>query len=237
MKTKRSTLLFTGLIILSAMLAVPARSLAGDPGFTDSFMLDKCVFESRGRNPYFVLEPGFQLLFEGIEGKAFVRLQITVLNETKTIAGVRTRVIEELETHDSQLVEISRNYFAICQQNGSVFYFGEDVDIYENGAVVSHASSWRAGVAGARAGLFMPGLSLLGARYYQEVAPGVAQDRAEILSLTEVVVTPAQTFENCLKTVETTPLEPAAKELKLYAPGIGLIQDGTLKLVWFSPGF
>jgi len=71
---------------------------------------------------------------------------------------------------------------------------------------------------------------LLGARYFQEIAPEVAMDRAEITSLTEVVETPAGTFKKCLKTRETTPLEPDAEEFKWYAPGIGLIQDGVLKL-------
>jgi len=33
----------------------------------------------------------------------------------------------------------------------------------------------------------MPGLALLKARYYQEVAPRIAMDRAEIISLTETL--------------------------------------------------
>ena len=49
--------------------------------------------------------------------------------------------------------------------------------------------------------------------------------------------TGAGTFENVLRTEGTTPLEPNAKGLKYYAPGIGLIQDGPLKLVSFSRGF
>jgi hypothetical protein len=103
------------------------------------------------------------------------------------------------------------------------------VDIYKKGRIVEHEGAWLSGVQGARFGLIMPGTPLLGARYYQEMAPKVAQDRAEVVSLTEKLKTPAGTFENCLKTEETTPLE-RGKEYKLYAPGIGLIQDGDLKL-------
>lgn len=58
----------------------------------------------------------------------------------------------------------------------------------------------------------------------------MAMDRAQILSLTERLTTPAGTFENCLKTKEATPLEPGAREFKLYAPGIGLVHDGPLLL-------
>jgi hypothetical protein len=35
-------------------------------------------------------------------------------------------------------VEISRNYFAMCKPTSNAIYFGEDVDIYEDGEIVSH---------------------------------------------------------------------------------------------------
>ena len=63
------------------------------------------------------------------------------------------------------------------------------MDIYENGQVTSHDGSWIHGEDNAKAGLMMPGLALLGSRYYQEVAPEVALDRAVIQSLDEKVKT------------------------------------------------
>ena len=36
-----------------------------------------------------------------------------------------------------------------------------------------------AGIDGAKPGIVMPGSFLLGSRYYQEIAPDVAMDRAE----------------------------------------------------------
>jgi hypothetical protein len=59
-------------------------------------------------------------------------------------------------------------------------------------------------------------------------------DRAEILSTKEILQTPAGKFENCLKTKETTPLEPKSKEYKIYAPGVGLIKDGDLVLTGYG---
>lgn len=205
-----------------------------DEAFTDAFRLDTCTFTSTGRNTYFVLEPGFQLMFEGRADGLKKGLTATVLNKTKRVAGVETRIIEERHTEDGELVELSLNYVAICKETSSVIYFGEDVDNYEKGVVVNHNGSWLAGQNGARAGVLMPGMPLLGARYYQEVAPGVAMDRAEIESISEVVRTPAGRFERCLKTEETTPLEPTVKDVKLYAPGIGLVQDGPIKLVRYG---
>jgi len=214
---------------LLASLGLPAVGGARRLPFTDTFQIERCNFATRGRNPYFILIPGHRLDLEG-EDKGTVHLTITVLDETLAVDGVDTRVVEERETEDGELVEVSRNYFAFCPETGSVFYFGEDVDIYENDVVVSHDGAWRAGIAGARAGVIMPGINLLGARYFQEVAPEVALDRAETLSVTDTLSTPAGNFTNVLKVKETTPLEKG-KGFKFYAPDVGLIRDGDLLLV------
>ena len=50
------------------------------------------------------------------------------------------------------------------------------------------------------------------------------------MSLSEAVSTPGGDFSNCLKVKETSPLEPGVCENKIYAPGIGLVQDGPLQL-------
>ena len=201
-----------------------------DIGFTEEFFLEDCDFSTTGSNRFFVLEPGYRLLLTGEDEGAEVELEITVLDKTKKVDGITTRVVEERESEDGELVEISRNYFAICEETNSVFYFGEDVDFYENGKVVNHDGSWLAGKKGAKAGLMMPGLVLINSKYMQEVAPEVAMDRARILSIDEELRTPVGKFDGVLKTWETTPLEPGVNEFKFYAPGIGLIQDKELRL-------
>ena len=85
------------------------------------------------------------------------RLQITVLDETRKVDGVVTRIVEEREWKNGKLYEVSRNYFALCEQTKDVFYFGEDVDFYKDDKVVKHDGSWVAGVKGNKAGLMMPG--------------------------------------------------------------------------------
>ena len=206
----------------------PAKARPQDK-FTDTFRVDDADWASTGANPWFILEPGHVLVLEGKDDDEAVRLTITVLDETRKVTGVETRVVEEREEADGKLKEVSRNFFAISKRTNAVYYFGEDVDIYKDGKVVSHDGAWLAGEKGARFGLMMAGTPLLGARYYQEVAPGVAMDRAEIVSLTDTLETPAGKFENVLKIEETTPLEKG-REFKLYAAGIGLIKDGPLKL-------
>lgn len=212
--------------LLTGIIAVAGQGKQ----FTEDLMQSDCTFAATGRNQYFILEPGYQSTFENKKG---VKLVITVLSETRKIGNVETRIVEENETENGKPVEISRNFFAVCKQTNSVYYFGEETDLYENGKVSRGKDSWIAGGAN-KAGVAMPGLVLLGARYYEEIAPGVALDRAEIMSLTETKNTPAGNFTKCLKKEETTPLEPLVKDYKFYAPGIGLIQDGDLLLTKYG---
>jgi hypothetical protein len=100
--------------------------------------------------------------------------------------------------------------------------------------IVSHEGAWLAGIDSARPGIIMPGELEVGYKYYQEIASGIAEDRAEIISLNDTLETPAGEFTNVLKTEETNPLEPEEKEFKYYAPGIGLIQEETLQLVNYT---
>jgi hypothetical protein len=201
--------------------------------YTESFDLDSCTFKTTGENMYFVLEPGFQLKLQGVDGKDSIKLIITVLNETKKIGNIETRIVEENESVNGKTIEISRNYFAFCMQTSSVFYFGEEVDIYKDGKIVSHDGAWVAEGKN-KAGIGMPGLILLGSRYYQEIAPGIAMDRAEIISTSEILKTPAGEFINCLKTEETNAIKPKEKEYKIYGQGIGLLKDEELLLVKYG---
>jgi hypothetical protein len=234
MKLARLTaILFVILTAAGAGLTAAVQD-AAKAGWADAFAVDKKGFVSAGSNAYFRLEPGYRLKLEGREGLSRVTLLITVLEETKLVDGVETRIVEERESKNGKLAEVSRNYFAFNSADRGVYYFGEEVDVYKNGQVVSHEGAWESGKNGARFGLMIPGEVELRARYYQEVAPGVAMDRAEIASLHETLKTPAGEFKDCLKVVETTPLEKGAKEYKLYAPGVGLIKDASLLLVEYG---
>lgn len=199
---------------------------AAEAVYTDTFHVGEEEWASSGKNPYFVLEPGFYSVLENEDGD---RLTVTVLDETREVDGVETRIVEEREEEDGEIKEISRNFFAISTRTNDVYYFGEEVDIYENGKLKDHHGAWLAGKKGARFGLIMPGTPLLGARYMQEIAPGVAMDRAEVVALGVAFETPEGELEGCLKTWESSALEKG-KETKVYAPGIGLIQDEDLLL-------
>lgn len=217
-----------GLGSLSTAIESPATSQrAADPRWTDTFKVNKADLTHTGENKYMSLIPGHKLELHGGD----THLVVTVLDETEKLDGVTARVVEERETKSGKLAEISRNFFVIHRTTGDVYYFGEDVDNYKDGKIVNHDSAWRSGMDGARFGLMIPAKPRLGQRYYQEIAPKVTMDRVRVLSLTETLTTPAGTFNNCLKLEESTPLETGVKDIKVYAPGIGIVRDGDLKLV------
>ena len=197
-------------------------------GWRSSFPVERNNLGPHGTNPYFVLEPGHRLHFA--HGRT--RSTMTVLAETRTIDGVATRVVEDREEEDGRVAEITRDYYAVDRATGDVYYFGEDVDIYRGGKVVSHEGTWLSGVGGAKFGLMMPGRATRGDRFYQEMAPRQkAMDRAEVMGVGEKVSTPAGTFENCVHLKDSSELELRAGDHKWYAPGVGLVRDGKMVLV------
>ncbi|HKY59645.1 MAG TPA: hypothetical protein VJP59_01420 [Gemmatimonadota bacterium] len=182
-------------------------------------------FSLSSTNPYFPMEVGSEWVLEGGDE----RVVVTVLDETETVAGVTTRVVEEREFEDGELKEVSRNFFAQAS-DGTVCYFGEDVDNYKDGVVVSHESEWRADNPGSRPGIIMPGDPRPGLKFVMEVAPGAAGDEGEIVEVGETITVPAGTFTGAIRLEEFDPQDDE-REDKVYAKGVGILIDEDLELV------
>jgi hypothetical protein len=86
-------------------------------------------------------------------------------------------------------------------------------------------------VNGADFGLALPAHPAEGDRYYEELAPGRAMDRAEVVGVDESVDTPVGRFEHCVHLRETSALEPGEVSQKWFAPGVGLVKDDDVALV------
>jgi hypothetical protein len=235
-----TTLNRTTAFLLAALAPLAA---AGAPdAFTDQFPLAACDFKPTGGNAYLNLTAGRQLYYSNVrcvgagDCDELEELWITMLPETRVIRyfdngvqrSARTRVMQEFETVDGEVEEISRNYVASCDPMHDVYYFGEDVT---DGDGNPEPDSWLAGRDGARPGILMPDRAfLLGARYFQEIAVN-AQDRAEHSELGLEIDVPAGVFTDCVKVTETSPLEPGKQSLKFYCPNVGMVTDGDLELV------
>jgi hypothetical protein len=229
---RRTLAVCIGVAGLLGCAAEPVRS-AGKPeddaGYRRSFDVDAKQLGTVGDNPYFPLTPGLRIHLVG-KDEAVV---VSVLAETKRVDGVETRVVEERETEDGELVEISRNYFAIDRATGDVYYFGEDVDDYANGKVVGHGGAWLSGVNGAKFGLIMPGKPSVGDKFYLEMAPG-AVERVEIVDQGATLETPLRTFEGLVHCREYDVLDGGTSH-KWYAAGIGMVGDDDMRVVKIEP--
>jgi hypothetical protein len=233
---------------LAAVLLTASMPAMGAPASSTELDLALCAprqntFTLEIDNTYFPLPVGQVWVYRGNEQGQTIGLRITVLNETEDFYSgrrtVTTRVVEELEWEDANanglvdadetLIEISRNFYAQTQ-DGTVCYFGEDVDIYEGGVVVSHEGAWRADNRGNAPGIFMPADPQPGMTYQQEVAPGIAEDTATVIRRGRTVTVPAGTFADTITVRDFNPLD-GSKGTKIYAPGVGLIVDGPLDLV------
>ena len=184
-------------------------------------------------NGFFPLVVGSESVLEGVDDEGTeILVQITVLDETEVVAGVTTRVVEEAEFEDGEILEISRNFFAQAPDD-TVCYFGEDVDIYEDGEIVSNMGEWRAGENGNLPGIIMPGDPQVGMIFQQEFAPGIAEDQSEVIALGEVIDVPAGIFDDTLTTEDCNPLDGGSRDDKVYVFGIGLAIDDVVELIDF----
>jgi hypothetical protein len=188
-------------------------------------------------HPFFPLGPGTRYTFEGFDGDEPLRDIIDVTREDKEILGVKVVVVLDRVFISGELAERTLDYFA-QDKDGNVWYLGEDTKEFENGKVVSTEGSFEAGKNGAKAGIIMRAHPKVGETTQQEVAPGVAEDRATVVALDATVTTPYRTFHNCIKTRDFTPLEPGALEVKFYCRGVGVargrdVSGGSVRL-WLT---
>ncbi len=217
-----------GLLLPLALFVLSAQTAKDD--WQKDFPVNKANLGVKGSNSYFNLTPGYVLSY----AKGNETDTLTVLNEIKVIDGVETRPVEDRETKNGKVTEVTKDYYAIDSQTGDVYYFGEEVDVYKNGKVTGHAGTWLSGINGAKFGLMMPAKPQKGQKFYQEQAPKVAMDRIEILSVEEKVTVAAGSFEHVVHVQETSPIEKGLKDHKWYAPGVGQVKDADMPLVKYG---
>jgi hypothetical protein len=191
------------------------------PQGSEPVELDPANFTTKVDNRYWPMAP------DGTPGRRWVlrskeeRIVVSVTNKKKKVAGIDALVVNDTVTdNNGDLVEVTDDWYA-QDADGNVWYLGEDVKDYKDGKVTSTAGSWEHGVDGAYGGIAIPADPSPGLKYRQEYYAGEAEDEGEVLRLDARVRVPAGTFENCLETRDTTPLEPDVVEEKYYAPGVG----------------
>jgi hypothetical protein len=184
-------------------------------------------------NPWFPLEPGTQLVYEGStleEGKRVPhRVVWTVTDLTKVIDGVRNLVVWDRDFRAGELQETELALFA--QDNGgNVWHLGQYPEEYEAGKFVA-APAWFHGLKRARAGIAMKAKPRLGApSYSQGFAPPPVNwvDRAEVHELGQRTCVPLSCYEDVFVAREFERDKPDSYQLKYYARGLGNVRVGWL---------
>ena len=187
--------------------------------------IDASNFVSRVTNPYFPLPPGTTFVYEGQTENGFERDEFAVTHQTRTIMGVTCVQVHDTVYDDGELTEDTLDWYA-QDKEGNVWYFGENTAELEDGLITTIEGSFMAGVDRAKPGIIMRAHPFVGDFYRQEFSLANAEDYAETVSLDATVkLTNGQTYQHCLKSKETTPLEPDVREFKFYAPGVGEVLE------------
>jgi hypothetical protein len=171
-------------------------------------------------NPFFPLKPGTTFIYEGQTAQGFNHTEFAVSHNTRVIRGITCVEIHDSVFLDKKLSEDTLDWFA-QDKDGNVWYFGENTHELVGGLITTINGTFMAGVDGAKQGIIMEAHPAVGDFYRQESDLGNAEDFAEVTSLTASVTVPFGSFNNCLKTQETTPLEPSLLEDKFYCSGVG----------------
>lgn len=181
-------------------------------------------------NAWLPLKPGKHWVFEGAtteDGETLShRVEFTVTNLTKLIAGVQTLVALEIDYAEDEAVEKELAFFA-QDNDGNVWHLGQYPEEYDNGEFVK-APTWLAGIDGAQPGISMKAQPRLGTpSYFQGWGPAVGwTDYGRVDKMGEKICVPAGCYEDVMIIAESALDEVNAFQLKYYARGVGNIRVG-----------
>jgi hypothetical protein len=172
-------------------------------------------------NPLFPVSLQESVLMLGhVDGKPF-RTEVTLLPETRIIEWEGQRVETLVSQYNAYLAgrieEVAYDYYAQAD-DGSVWYFGEDVFDFRDGAIVVTEGTWLAGRDGPAA-MIMPGDPQIGDVYRTENAPGFVFEEVTVRSVDEQLDGPMGPIDGGLLADELH--SDGTTEQKIFAPGYG----------------
>ncbi len=189
-------------------------------------------------HPYLPLSRLEKDVLEGSEDGKKTRIERTPrpdIHKTFTVADqtVAAFAFEDREFVGGELEEITIDYFAQDDQ-GTVYYLGEEVNEYKSGKIVGHDGSWMLGTETQVPGVMLPGEPKVGQKFWSEDVSTRISEIDEIVSLSETVTVPAGTYHDCIKIKET--LGDGGVEYKYLARGVGYVREvpvnGDEPLIW-----
>ncbi len=218
------------LVWCAAVSTTRAEVPVGPPTFSDPLAI------TNPHHPFPVLpDVGFKE-FEVQQGHTDLNVLDLYPVDTRAFAWdggiVNCRTLIECEEEDGELLEISWNFFAQAD-DGTVYYFGEVVDIFEDGTI-SHEGSWLVGgptlptdppgtAVAADPAVFMPANPEVGDTWKPEDLFPFVDETVEAVKVGTNVTVPAGKFPDTMKVQESSLLSDDT-ENKWYAPGVGVVR-------------
>jgi hypothetical protein len=172
-------------------------------------------------NPLFPISELRSAILSGkVDGKPF-HTETTLLPETKVIdwngQRVETLVSQYMAYLDGRLQETALDFYAQAD-DGSVWYFGEEVSDYRDGLVFSTEGTWLTPKDGPAA-MIMPGDPKVGDVHRAENFPGIAFEEVAIKALNKTVNGPRGPVERAMVGRELH--DDGSFSDKVFAPGYG----------------
>ena len=177
-------------------------------------------------NPLFPIAQVTQSLQLGtVDGEPF-RAEVTLLPGTKAITWdgrqVPTRIHQYVAYSGGRILEVALDWYAQAD-DGSVWYFGEDVFNYEDGVVADTHGTWLAGKDGPP-GMIMPARPGPGQVYRPENIPELVFEEVTVKASGQRVPGPRGTVDGAL-VIKELHMDGATEE-KTFAPGYGEFSAG-----------
>lgn len=172
-------------------------------------------------NPLFPISDLAQVIQLGTEADTAVRTEVTLLPKTRLIewngVEVETLVSQFTAYADGRVVEVAVDFFAQAD-DGSVWYFGEEVTNYVDGLIANHDGTWLAGTDGPP-GMIMAADPKVGDVYRPENIPGFVFEEVTVKAVDETADGPRGPVEGAIHIQEL--LMDGLLEDKIFAPGYG----------------
>ena len=151
----------------------------------------------------------------------------TVLKRRKafTFEGqkVQTVVLRDNGYEDGELVESTFDYFGQSDE-GTVYYFGEQVKNLRNGKVINTNGTWLYGKDTDRLGVAMPNEPQLGQQWNFEDVPGLTTESNRVEEIDVRTKVGKRVRTDVIRIQEF--IQPEGEvEYKLYASGIGTVAE------------
>jgi hypothetical protein len=202
---------------------VVVAGCAGDAGYAPH--IDPAKFSATIDNPLMPLVPGTVFAYHVDEtGEDDTQ---TVLSDTTDVGGVTCRVVHDVATIDGTVTEDTYDWYA-QDDDGAVWYLGEDTTEYDGSGGSSTEGSWAYGTDDAQPGIIVEADPQVGDTYRQEYLAGEAEDQGEVLDLDASITVPYGAFDHCMQTKDFSELEPDVVENKWYCPDVGVVAARTV---------